>query len=73
MICPKCGSENVNVQMVTDIKTKRRGCFAWFLWILLAVCTLGIVLIIPLLTNSKISSKQRKVMLCQNCGNSWDG
>ena len=39
MVCPKCGSNNVNVQAVTNVKTKHRGCIGWALWILLAICT----------------------------------
>lgn len=71
MICPKCGSNYVTVQAVTNIKTKHRGCFGWALWILLAVCTVGLILIIPLLTNTKTKSKTRNVAVCQNCGKSW--
>lgn len=71
MICPKCGSENVTVQAVTNVKTKRRGCIGWCLWILLACCTLGSILIIPLLTNSKTKSKTHSEAVCQNCGNRW--
>lgn len=71
MVCPKCGSENVTVQAVTDVKTKRRGCLGWCLWILLACCTLGLILIIPLLTNSKTKSKTHSEAVCQNCGNRW--
>ena len=68
MKCPKCGNENVNVQMVTDVKTKRRGCLGWCIWLLLACCTFGLILIIPLITNSKTTSKQKKIAVCQNCG-----
>ena len=72
MTCPKCGSENVNVQIVTKVKTKHRGCFGWFLWIMLAICTFGLILIIPALTNSKTKTKEKKVAVCQNCGHTWD-
>jgi len=71
MKCPKCGSENVITQLVTDVKTKRRGCLAWGLWILAAVFTLGLILIIPLLTNSKVKTKTHIEAVCQNCGHSW--
>lgn len=71
MVCPKCGSENVTVQAVTDVKTKRRGCLGWCLWILLAICTVGLILIIPLLTNSKTKSKIHTEAICQDCGNRW--
>lgn len=71
MTCKNCGSNNVNVQAVTKVKTKRRGCLGWFFWILLAVCTLGLIIIIPLLTNSKTKSKTHSEAVCQNCGNRW--
>ena len=66
--CPKCGSENIRIDIITDVKTYRRGCFGWLIWILGAICTFGIILIIPLLTNSKVESKRNKVAICQNCG-----
>jgi predicted nucleic-acid-binding Zn-ribbon protein len=69
--CPKCGSENVKIQIVTETKTKRRGCIGWFFWILLVLCTFGLLIIIPLLTNSKVQSDTHKVAICQNCGRSW--
>jgi hypothetical protein len=71
MICPKCKSSDVKVQVCTDVRVKHRGCFGWLLWILLAVCTFGIILIIPLLTNSKVKSKNYTLAICQNCGNKW--
>lgn len=71
MKCPKCGSENVTVTNETEVKTKRRGCLKWCLWLLLAVCTFGLILIIPILTNSKTKSKNRTVCICQNCGKRW--
>lgn len=71
MKCPKCGSDNIVVQAITETKTKRRGCIGWFFWILLAICTLGLILIIPLLTNSKTKSKTHSEAVCQNCGHRW--
>jgi len=71
MVCPKCQSSNVNVQAITNIKTKHRGCLGWCFWILLACCTLGLILIIPLLTNSKTKSKTHTEGICQNCGHRW--
>jgi len=71
MKCPKCGSEFVIIQPVTYTKTKYRGCFGWFLWILLAVCTFGLILIIPALTNSKSKTKTYTEAVCQNCGRRW--
>ena len=71
MKCPKCGSKNVTVQAVTTTKTKRRGCLGWLMWIILAICTLGLIIIIPLITNSKTKSKTHSEAVCQNCGKRW--
>ncbi|MCL2695324.1 MAG: hypothetical protein FWE69_03250 [Clostridiales bacterium] len=71
MRCKRCGSQNVTIQAVTHTWTKHRGCLGWFFWILLAICTLGLILIIPLLTNSKTKSRTHSVAVCQNCGKRW--
>ena len=71
MNCPKCHSENVIIQAVTETKTKHRGCFGWFLWILLAICTVGLIIIIPLITNSRTKSKTHTEAVCQTCGKRW--
>lgn len=71
MKCRKCGSENVVTQVVTDIKTKHRGCLGWLFWILLVICTAGLLIIIPLITNSKTKSKNHTEAVCQNCGYRW--
>ena len=31
MKCPKCGSENVNVQAIAIVKNKKHGCLYWLL------------------------------------------
>lgn len=67
MNCPKCGSNNVNVQAVNEVKG--RGCFGALMWILITICTFGIALLIPLLTRSK--GKTRTYAVCQSCGNRW--
>ncbi|NLL92446.1 MAG: hypothetical protein GX222_08580 [Ruminococcaceae bacterium] len=71
MICPRCKSNRVTIQAVEKVKIKRRGPLRWFLWILLAIVTAGLILIIPLLTNSKVKSKTHTLAVCQNCGKSW--
>lgn len=71
MKCPRCGCHNITIQAVTEVKTKTRGCFSWLCWILLAMCTLGLIIIIPLITNSKTKTKVRSEAICQTCGNHW--
>lgn len=72
MKCPKCGSENVNVQVVNSkIKTNHTGIIHACGRLLLIVCTVGLWLLVPSRKeNSKIKSKS--VAVCQNCGNQWN-
>lgn len=71
MNCPKCSSENVNVQIVTDkIKTSHtsfiRTLCRWFL----ILCTCGLWLLVPKRKeNSKV--KNSSMAVCQNCGHRW--
>lgn len=67
MICRKCGSSNVTTQTVAE--KKKRGCFATCMWILLALCTCGMVIFIPLLMGK--GSKTVTYAVCNNCGNRW--
>jgi len=67
MKCKKCGSTNVEVTAVTTVKT--RGILRWLLWILLAICTAGLLLLIPMFTNKKYMRHYEA--LCQNCGRHW--
>ena len=67
MVCKKCGSHNVTVQAVAE--QKKRGCLGACCWLLLAVCTCGLILLIPLLTRK--GSKTKQYAVCQDCGNKW--
>ena len=76
MKCPKCGSENITSQAVTETtskeKTKGFGCFkaciGWLLFslpgVLCGLCGMG-------KGKSKSISKTRIIHICQNCGNQW--
>lgn len=76
MICPKCGSEGVNVQMVqTSAKssTKGKGILFTIGRRLLIIFTLGLWLLFgkkKAKTTTKFTNK--KVALCQKCGEQWD-
>ena len=81
MTCPKCKSENVTVQIVneTQIVTKHHGilwwiCIGWWWvpikWILLTIPALFAAIFIG--KRKKIKNIQKKVYVCQNCGNSWN-
>ena len=60
--CKYCNSTNVTVQAVE--KQKKRGIIMSIIWILLALCTCGIALLIPILT--KKGSKTKSVIVCQD-------
>lgn len=76
MICPKCGSNNITSQAVTDtIETSKIKGFGWikscigflffsFPGILCGLCGMG-------KGKSKRKSNTRVVHVCQNCGNQF--
>ena len=68
MICPKCGSQNVNVQAVAIMK--KRGCFTTLIYILLALTVVGLIIVIPLIRGQK--TKTKSFAVCQNCGNNFN-
>ena len=80
MVCPKCNSENVNVQIEqVSSKTKKHG--NGFGGIVTntaraatAVCTLGMSNLVWKKSKGgeKTTVENKKVCVCQNCGHSWD-
>ena len=70
--CPKCGSNNVTIQLIQE--QKRRGCLTaiivFCIKLVLLLINLMIWLISLLLPKSK-KTKTNKYAICQNCGNSW--
>ena len=79
--CPKCGSNNVNVQVVSEsqLVTKHHGIIWWLLigwwWIFIK----WLVFTIPALLaaifigkRKKMKTVTKKVNVCQNCGHSWN-
>ena len=76
MKCKKCGSENVNVQVVGVVKRKHHGlsywlCFGWFidlmLWIFLTIPRLIAAIFRP----KKVKTKIERYAVCQECGHKW--
>ena len=76
MQCPKCGSNNVNVQAVSIVKNKHHGiiywcCFGWLidlmLWIFLTLPRLIVAIFRP----KGVKTKVKSYAICQNCGNKW--
>lgn len=78
MVCSKCGSANVSVQGVTQIREKRKkGLLYWvfigwwwelFAWIFLTIPKLLFAIFSK---KTKIVSKTHTEAVCQNCGNRW--
>jgi hypothetical protein len=80
MQCPKCKSENVKVNVITEQTMKKKGksflywiTVGWLieptLWLLLTVPKLIYELFKP--SRYKMKSKTQKLGVCQNCGHSW--
>lgn len=80
MKCPKCQSENVNIQIINEVKmvTKHHSIIWWLLigwwWIPIK----WLFLTIPALLfkifhqkDKKTINKTKKIAVCQNCGNTF--
>ncbi len=81
MKCPKCGSENVSVQVITISKLvdKHHGIFWWLLvgwwWLFIK----WFFLTLPALLfkifghkKQKMKTRQMKFCVCQSCGHQWN-
>jgi len=78
--CPKCLSDNIHIQIISEIKLKNQhhGLLYWLIigwWLELL---LWFFLTIPRLLiavfghkKQKITQKNHKEAICQNCGHSW--
>ena len=80
MICPRCRSTNVSVQVVNQpkLKEKRPGILWWLLigwwwvptkWLLLFVPALLVKLFAP--KRYKLKNKTVTLCVCQHCGRTW--
>lgn len=81
MKCPKCGSENVSVNVVTDMKMKDKHhniiwwLFVGFWWVPIKwmIFTLpALILKIFRRKKQKVVTKQSTVCCCQSCGHTWN-
>lgn len=76
MNCPKCGSDNVSVQVIqTAAKTSQKGngCLWSFGRLTLIICTCGLWLLVGRHKGTgKTKVKNQTVCVCQNCGNRWN-
>ena len=75
MVCPKCGSQNVNVyneQQSAKTKGKGMGCLWGLGRLCLIVCTCGLWLLIgKRKSTGKTTFENKTAALCQACGNKW--
>lgn len=80
MICNKCGSKNVSIQVINEQKlTTKHHNFIWWIcvgwwwipikWIFLTVPALIFAIFVG--KRKKIKNIQKKVAVCQDCGNTW--
>lgn len=79
MTCPKCGSDKVNVQMVSETKTKRKHSVVYWvfvgwwlnplLWIFLTIPMIIIKIFRP--KNYKTKTIHKSMSICQSCGHNW--
>lgn len=81
MICPKCNSEDVNVQVVSEQKIEKagHGCLWWCLIGWWLVPGLWLFATLPMLVlkmfgvgKKKITTSHKTKCICQSCGHTWD-
>ena len=81
MTCSKCGSSNISIQVVNEVHlvNKHHGVIWWLLvgwywvpfkWLFLTVPALLAAIFIG--KRKKIKNIQKKMCVCQNCGNTWN-
>ena len=81
MTCPKCHSNNVSVQIVTEskLKNKHHNIFWWVFvgwwwiiikWIFLTLPALLAKIFIP--KKQTLKQKQVSMCVCQSCGHTWE-
>lgn len=79
MVCPRCGSSNVMVQAVTEVKEvkRKKGCAYWlfigwwFEFIMWFFLTFIRLLMLIFRRNTKVVSETKTVSICQNCAYRW--
>ncbi len=76
MVCPKCKSENVTIQMVqTGSKSSHKagGCLWGIGRMTLIICTFGLWLLVGKHKGgSDTKIKNKKIAICQNCSYQWN-
>ena len=81
MKCHVCGSENVNVQIVTEteLNNKHHGVVWWLFigwwfvpiwWLCFTIPALIIKIFAP--KKQKLKQHHKSIRVCQNCGHKWE-
>ena len=81
MQCKKCGSENINTQVVNEVQlvNDHHGCLWWVCvgwywvpikWLFLTLPALIVKIFKP--KKRKAKNNQKTVYVCQDCGYSWE-
>lgn len=75
MNCPKCGTNNVNVQAVSIVKNKTHGvaywCGGWLIDLIVWICAFIPRLIFAIFRPKKVKTKVKSYAVCQSCGHKW--
>jgi len=76
MVCPKCGSTNVNTQAVAVTKNKHHGLLWWICWGWFWVPMKWLFFTLPALVFKIFAPKRTKTKVqtycsCQQCGYTW--
>lgn len=79
MKCPRCGSENINANVINEVREKKNhGCLWWVLigwwWRLIWFIFFGMwyLLYRAIKGSTTIVSEQKTICVCQNCGHRWE-
>lgn len=83
MKCKKCGSENVQIQVINEqsLKTVHHSILWWiiigFWWVPIKWLIFSVPALLTKIfgwghKKQKIINKTRKKAVCQSCGNTWD-
>ena len=78
-VCPKCGSNKINYQLVSNTRTKNRSIgwwiyfviIGWFIELMMWLFATIPMLLIRIFHKGKIETKSETMAICQNCGNTW--
>ena len=78
LVCPRCGSNNMNVQVINEVTLKNQHHSIWW-WIFIGwwwIFVKWLVFTIPALIfkifghkKQKAVNTQRRIAVCQQCGN----